>query len=160
MRRGQIISISAFWVANKRARKMLSTGLASNALSRGSIRQPKTVNILWWWFTKYVYVIFLAGIILSAFYYGYILTQVLGGVLARKVGGATLIGISVGTSGLLTLLTPIAARAHPGVLIALRIAIGMTEVIDVPKMLTLLLFCLVVVVFTFAGRVQIYSKCT
>lgn len=102
----------------------------------------------------------MAGIILSAFYYGYILTQVLGGVLARKVGGATLIGISVGTSGLLTLLTPIAARAHPGVLIALRIAIGMTEVIDVPKMLTLLLFCLVVVVFTFAGRVQIYSKCT
>ena len=63
----------------------------------------------------------------------------LGGVLARKVGGATLIGISVGTSGLLTLFTPIAARAHPGVLIALRIAIGMTEVIDVPKLLILLL---------------------
>lgn len=82
---------------------------------------------------------FLAGIILSAFYFGYILTQVLGGVLSRKVGGATLIGIGVGTSGLLTLLTPIAARTHAGVLIALRIAIGMTEVIDVPKLLTLLL---------------------
>ena len=69
--------------------------------------------------------------------------------MARKVGGATLIGISVGTSGLFTLLTPIAARTHPGVLIALRIVIGMTEVIDVPKLLTLLLFCLVVVVFHF-----------
>ena len=39
-----------------------------------------------------------------------------------------MLGLSVGTSGALTLLTPIAARAHVGVLIALRIAIGMAEV--------------------------------
>ena len=48
--------------------------------------------------------------------------------MARKFGGATLLGLSVGTSGALTLLTPLAARAHVGVLIALRIAIGMAEV--------------------------------
>ena len=96
-------------------------------------------------FTKYVYVIFLAGIVLSSFYYGYILTQLPGGVLARKIGGATLLGISVGTSGLLTLLTPIAARAHLGVLIALRIVIGMAEVMDVAKLLTLLLFSFVII---------------
>ena len=39
-----------------------------------------------------------------------------------------MLGLSVGTSGALTLLTPLAARSHVGVLIALRIAIGMAEV--------------------------------
>ena len=70
----------------------------------------------------------MTGIALSAFYYGYILTQLPGGILAVKCGGATVLGISLGTSGLLTLLTPIAARAHVGVLIALRIVTGMAEV--------------------------------
>ena len=56
------------------------------------------------------------------------MTQLPGGILARKFGGATLLGLSVGTSGALTLLTPLAARAHVAVLIALRIAIGMAEV--------------------------------
>ena len=56
------------------------------------------------------------------------MTPLPGGILARKFGGATLLGISVGTSGALTLLTPFAARAHVGVLIALRIVIGMAEV--------------------------------
>ena len=65
---------------------------------------------------------------MSAFYYGYIVTQLPGGILARKFGGATMLGLSVGTSGALTLLTPLAARAHVGVLITLRIAIGMAEV--------------------------------
>ena len=55
-------------------------------------------------------------------------TQLPGGVLARKFGGATMLGLSVGTCGALNLLTPLAARAHIGVLIALRIAIGMAEV--------------------------------
>ncbi|KAL9965858.1 hypothetical protein ACROYT_G029712 [Oculina patagonica] len=67
------------------------------------------------------------GIALSAFYFGYVTTQLPSGVLARKFGGATLLGLSVGTSGALTLLTPFAARAHVGLLIALRIAIGMAE---------------------------------
>ena len=56
------------------------------------------------------------------------MTNLPGGVLARKFGGATLLGICVGTSGVLTLFTPFAARAHVGALIALRVAIGMTEV--------------------------------
>lgn len=78
---------------------------------------------------------FFTGVALSAFYYGYILTQIPGGVLARKCGGATMLGLSVGTSGALTMLTPLAARAHVGVLIALRIAIGMAEVRKAPFIL-------------------------
>jgi len=54
--------------------------------------------------------------------------QIPGGVLARKCGGVTVLGLNVGTSGLLMLLTPIAARAHVGLLIASRITIGMAEV--------------------------------
>ena len=72
--------------------------------------------------------LFFAGVALSAFYYGYMVTQLPGGVLARKLGGATMLGLSVGICGALTLLTPLAARAHVGVLIALRIASGMAEV--------------------------------
>ena len=74
---------------------------------------------------------FFPGIVLSAFYYGYIVTQLPGGILARKFGGATILGLSVGTSGALTMLTPLAARAHVGVLIALRVVIGMAEVTNI-----------------------------
>lgn len=74
---------------------------------------------------------FFPGIVLSAFYYGYIVTQLPGGILARKFGGATILGLSVGTSGALTMLTPLAAHAHVGVLIALRVVIGMAEVTNI-----------------------------
>ena len=55
-----------------------------------------------------------------------------GGYLARKHGGATLLGLSVGATGILTLFTPLAAKTHVGVFIALRIAVGFAEVIPPP----------------------------
>lgn len=55
-----------------------------------------------------------------------------GGYLARKHGGATLLGLSVGATGFLTLFTPLAAKTHVGVFIALRIAVGFAEVIPPP----------------------------
>jgi len=67
------------------------------------------------------------GFILSAFYYGYLLTHLPGGYLARKLGGATVIGVAVGATGALTLFTPLAARMHVGTLIALRVAMGLAE---------------------------------
>lgn len=54
--------------------------------------------------------------------------QIPGGYLARKLGGATMIGVVAGSSGALTLLTPLAARTHVGMLIALRVVMGLTEV--------------------------------
>ena len=68
------------------------------------------------------------GIILSAFYYGYIITPLPGGHLARKLGGATVIGIAVGLNGALTLFTPLAARMHVAMFMALRVAIGAAQV--------------------------------
>ncbi|KAL9965852.1 hypothetical protein ACROYT_G029706 [Oculina patagonica] len=67
------------------------------------------------------------GIILSAFYYGYIVTPLPGGHLARKLGGATVIGVAVCANGVLTLFTPLAARMHVGMFITLRIAIGLAQ---------------------------------
>lgn len=57
-----------------------------------------------------------------------------GGYLARKHGGATLLGLSVGATGILTLFTPLAAKTHVGVFIALRIAVGFAEVIPPPPL--------------------------
>ena len=48
--------------------------------------------------------------------------------MARKLGGATVIGIAVGLNGALTLFTPLAARMHVAMFMALRIAIGATQV--------------------------------
>jgi len=67
------------------------------------------------------------GIIFSAFYFGYIITPLPGGHLARKFGGATVIGIAVGLNGVLTLFTPLAARMHVAMFMALRIAIGAAQ---------------------------------
>ena len=39
-----------------------------------------------------------------------------------------MIGLSVGGTGALTLFTPVAARIHVGLLIALRVAVGLAEV--------------------------------
>ena len=40
----------------------------------------------------------------------------------------TVIGVSVGATGALTLFTPLAARMHVATLIALRVAMGLAEV--------------------------------
>ena len=39
-----------------------------------------------------------------------------------------MIGLSVGGTGAFTLFTPLAARIHVGLLIALRVAVGLAEV--------------------------------
>ncbi len=56
------------------------------------------------------------------------MTPLPGGHLARKLGGAMVIGVAVCVNGLLTLFTPLAARMHVGMFIALRIAIGLAQV--------------------------------
>lgn len=56
------------------------------------------------------------------------ITPLPGGHLARKLGGTTVIGIAVGLNGVLTLFTPLAARLHVAMFMALRIAIGAAQV--------------------------------
>ncbi|XP_047130506.1 vesicular glutamate transporter 3 isoform X1 [Hydra vulgaris] len=69
----------------------------------------------------------LQGIILSSFFYGYIFTQIPGGWLAAKYGGKNLFGGGILMTALFTLVTPLAARLHPSVLILVRILEGLFE---------------------------------
>ena len=68
------------------------------------------------------------GIILGAFFYGYIITQIPGGYLAEKYGGKWLFGIGVLVTAILTLLTPVAANAGVSAFIAVRVLMGLGEV--------------------------------
>lgn len=77
---------------------------------------------------RHFHLLYFLGIVLSSFYVGYMLMNIPGGYLARKCGGATMIGLSVGGTGAITLFTPLAARIHVGLLIALRVAVGLAEV--------------------------------
>ncbi|XP_068711966.1 vesicular glutamate transporter 3-like [Montipora foliosa] len=65
------------------------------------------------------------GLILGAFYYGYMVFQIPGGWLALRLGGARLFGIAVLVASVFTLLTPTATRWSPIALIILRILEGL-----------------------------------
>lgn len=72
------------------------------------------------------------GVVLSSFFYGYIITQLPGGILALKFGGKNLFGLGILSTAVLTLLTPVAARASVGLLVTLRILIGLCEGVVFP----------------------------
>ncbi|CAG8678543.1 15394_t:CDS:2, partial [Cetraspora pellucida] len=72
------------------------------------------------------------GIISSSFYFGYFMTQIIGGALTDKFGGKSVLGIAAVTWSLFTLITPIAARINLYVLIMCRICLGIGEGVCFP----------------------------
>ncbi|XP_078504186.1 sialin isoform X1 [Lissotriton helveticus] len=74
------------------------------------------------------------GLILGSFFYGYILTQIPGGYLARKFGGKHLMGFGILGTAAFTLLTPLAAELGVGYLIAVRALEGLGEGVTFPAM--------------------------
>ena len=66
--------------------------------------------------------------ILGAFFYGYIATQIPGGYLAEKYGGKWLFGIGTFMTAVLTLLTPVSAYAGTEWFIVIRVLEGFFEV--------------------------------
>lgn len=68
------------------------------------------------------------GIILGAYFYGYIITNLNGGQLSEWIGSKWLCGVSILASGFLTLLTPIISYWNMYVLIVLRILVGLFQV--------------------------------
>jgi ACS family sodium-dependent inorganic phosphate cotransporter len=67
------------------------------------------------------------GLILSAFFVGYLLFMLVAGMLAARYGGKRVLGCSVAAWSFLTLLTPLAARTSLSALIAVRIGLGLAE---------------------------------
>lgn len=68
------------------------------------------------------------GRVLSAFYYGYILTHLPGGVLSQKFGGKHTMGIGILSTALFTLITPYVANMGSTELTILRFIEGLGEV--------------------------------
>ncbi|KAF1472906.1 putative small intestine urate exporter, partial [Megadyptes antipodes antipodes] len=67
------------------------------------------------------------GIILSSFFYGYGLTQVLGGYCSGLFGGKPVLGSGLLLSSVLTLLVPRAAELGMSFLIGLQVLLGLAE---------------------------------
>jgi len=78
------------------------------------------------------------GLVLSSFFVGYLITQVLGGWLAAKLGGKAVLGFGVLWWSLFTFLTPMSAMASFPILIATRIAMGLGEGVAFPATYNLL----------------------
>jgi ACS family sodium-dependent inorganic phosphate cotransporter-like MFS transporter 5 len=75
------------------------------------------------------------GIVLAAFFYGYITTQILGGVMAQRVGGKFLLLGGIFWTALLTLLTPPLTTAGGfAAIVAVRVLEGIGEGITYPSM--------------------------
>ena len=52
------------------------------------------------------------GMVLSAYFYGYILTQIPGGWLSFRFGGKIVLGLSMGIGSAITMLIPLSAQIH------------------------------------------------
>ncbi|XP_055676467.1 putative inorganic phosphate cotransporter [Lutzomyia longipalpis] len=79
------------------------------------------------------------SLILSSFFWGYILVQLPAGTWARKFGAKILLSSSMGLCSLLTLLTPIAASSGGWVaVVVLRILLGVSQGFIFPCVHTLL----------------------
>ena len=67
------------------------------------------------------------GFVLSSFFIGYLLLQVVSGTLANRYGGKLVLGLAVLWWSLFTVLTPPAAQVSLAVLIGARIGLGLGE---------------------------------
>lgn len=68
------------------------------------------------------------GIILGSFFYGYVLTQVPGGRLAELYGAKLVFGLGVLITGILTAMSPFAARLGTSFFVFIRVLEGLGEV--------------------------------
>lgn len=72
------------------------------------------------------------GLILSAFFWGYLWPQLAGGWLADRFGGKRVLGFGVAVWSVATVFTPGAARTSFTVLFAVRILLGLGEGVHFP----------------------------
>ncbi len=77
------------------------------------------------------------GTVLSSFFVGYLLLQIVGGRLADRFGGKMVLGVGVLVWSLFTVLTPPAAYLGLAVLIVARIGMGMGEAVTFPSIYSL-----------------------
>ena len=69
-----------------------------------------------------------SGLILGSFFYGYIVTQLLGGWLASRFGSKYLFGFGVLLTSVVTMFTPAATHHSVGMLLLVRVVEGFGQV--------------------------------
>jgi MFS family permease len=89
----------------------------------------------------------LQGIVLGAYYYGYIVTNVNAGQLTDWIGARWLIGSAILISGVLNLIIPLCAQWSVYAVIAVRILSGLVGV----RKLKLIMFSV--------ANIELHSKC-
>ncbi|KAL2634291.1 hypothetical protein R1flu_005770 [Riccia fluitans] len=78
------------------------------------------------------------GLVQSSFFWGYLLTQIAGGVWADKLGGKQVLGFGVVWWSLATVATPLAAKLGLPALFFVRACMGVGEGVAMPAMNNLL----------------------
>uniref|UniRef100_A0A1B6LST4 Major facilitator superfamily (MFS) profile domain-containing protein n=1 Tax=Graphocephala atropunctata TaxID=36148 RepID=A0A1B6LST4_9HEMI len=78
------------------------------------------------------------GIVLSSFFWGYVVTQVPGGLLAERIGGKYTLAGAILVPAICSLLTPLAARQGVWYLVGLRIIMGFGQGFVYPSLNALL----------------------
>ncbi|CAI0470322.1 unnamed protein product [Linum tenue] len=74
------------------------------------------------------------GLIQSSFFWGYLMTQIVGGIWADKVGGKLVLGFGVVWWSIATILTPVAAKIGLPFLLMMRAFMGIGEGVAMPAM--------------------------
>jgi len=74
------------------------------------------------------------GLIQSSFFWGYLLTQILGGIWADRFGGKVVLGFGVVWWSIATILTPFAAKLGLPCLLVVRAFMGIGEGVAMPAM--------------------------
>lgn len=74
------------------------------------------------------------GLIQSSFFWGYLLTQIAGGIWADTVGGKKVLGFGVIWWSIATILTPVAAKVGLPFLLVVRAFMGIGEGVAMPAM--------------------------
>lgn len=116
-------SVHQLLTVNSSTPELLSTSHCGTLESGASIGKY-TGELMW---SKEI-----RGHVLSSFFYGYIVTQVLGGWLASRYGAKHVFGVGILITIIATMLVPVAARAHVGLLIALRVIMGLACGVGIP----------------------------
>jgi MFS family permease len=90
----------------------------------------------------------LQGVVLGAYFYGYIVTSLIAGQLTDWIGARWLIGTAILISGVLNLIIPVCAQWSVYAVIAVRILCGL---VGVHKLIIIIMFSL--------ANIEFHLKC-
>jgi ACS family sodium-dependent inorganic phosphate cotransporter-like MFS transporter 5 len=80
------------------------------------------------------------GVLLSAYFYGYLITQIPGGWLSYRFGGKNVLACSMAIAAFFTLLMPVTARWHVAALVICRLIVGLAHGVFWPSVSSIFIY--------------------